>query len=352
MVHPLKGMKRTKKSRHHNGNTFVSSYRTRRRKRNGDLQAEKFRFKLQTMTSKAVSTHKKKYSDLVTPSAALIAQIHDKKEKNMETGSEEHVDYLLGAMDFLKNDTNTGQLQSYVQLYDQDILPMCMRNMDTTMDDPGTCECGGQVELLWDNSSEACVLCGTVSHIPLCHIKQCFPVMDSKRQQQTMTSTNIHFYRRDGHMKTLLLTVSGTSKSEIPATVLSKIRGSLKDYDNTKITPTVIGMIMKKNKLSKYYPQRFRLAEQMSGRVYTCHDINPDYRKALLELFRRVSEAYDIFATQCKEIRKNFLSYPFVFLKLNVLLGHPEYSDHVPLLKSRVRLTEQQRIWDALNVTN
>lgn len=300
------------------------------------------------MISKASATHKKKHKDFATPAATLVAQLHKKKEDQMEVGGDEHVDYLLDAMEYLKNDVRMEELDTYIQLHDPGRLPKGMKNSGTTIDDPGTCACGGQIKLMWDNSNEACVVCGVSSRVPLLHLMANMPLYDSKRQQQTMTKTSVHFYRRDGHMKTLLLVVSGSSNSQIPESVFSVVTSTIQKKDC--IDPTIVGNILKKNKLNKYYQQRFRIAEITSNYAYQCHAIPPPYRLKLLSLFKRVSKAYDKFASQCKEPRKNFLSYPFVFAKLNSMLGHPEYSDHVPLLKSKERLAEQHRIWEALNI--
>lgn len=43
--------------------------------------------------------------------------------------------------------------------------------------------------------------------------------------------------------------------------------------------------------------------------------------------------------------RKNFLSYSYVLHKFVELLGHDQYKKYFPLLKSRDKLNQQDKIW-------
>ena len=51
------------------------------------------------------------------------------------------------------------------------------------------------------------------------------------------------------------------------------------------------------------------------------------------------------FIKHCPKDRKNFLSYSYVLHKFIQLLGLDEYLVNFPLLKSREKLYQQDKIW-------
>jgi len=53
----------------------------------------------------------------------------------------------------------------------------------------------------------------------------------------------------------------------------------------------------------------------------------------------------DPFAKHCPKERKNFLSYSYTLYKFFELLDKREYLIYFPLLKSREKLFEQEKIW-------
>ena len=50
----------------------------------------------------------------------------------------------------------------------------------------------------------------------------------------------------------------------------------------------------------------------------------------------------------CPENRKNFLSYSYVLHKFCELLELDELLSHFPLLKSREKLQQQDKIWECI----
>ena len=61
-----------------------------------------------------------------------------------------------------------------------------------------------------------------------------------------------------------------------------------------------------------------------------------------MDLFKLIQEP---FKKYCPSNRKNFLSYSYTLYKFFELLNKPEYLIYFPLLKSREKLFEQERIW-------
>ena len=56
-------------------------------------------------------------------------------------------------------------------------------------------------------------------------------------------------------------------------------------------------------------------------------------------------EIQNPFQKHCPKHRKNFLSYSYVIHKFIQLLGIDEYLIYFPLLKSREKLYQQDKIW-------
>jgi len=59
-------------------------------------------------------------------------------------------------------------------------------------------------------------------------------------------------------------------------------------------------------------------------------------------MFREIQQP---FQKHCPKYRKNFLSYSYVLHKFIQLLSIDEYLIYFPLLKSREKLYQQDRIW-------
>jgi hypothetical protein len=59
-------------------------------------------------------------------------------------------------------------------------------------------------------------------------------------------------------------------------------------------------------------------------------------------------EIQDPFAKYCPKNRKNFLNYNYVLHKFCELLDLDNFKECFPLLKSREKLLEQDKIWEGI----
>ena len=59
-------------------------------------------------------------------------------------------------------------------------------------------------------------------------------------------------------------------------------------------------------------------------------------------MFKEIQNPFEL---HCPKNRKNFLSYSYVIHKFIQLLDMDEYLIHFPLLKSREKLYQQDKIW-------
>lgn len=307
----------------------------RKRKANGQLQYERQKKQFYDWMEKNCPSG--------SPYFVRISELHATKQAKLE--GEKLIQYYLDAMPYLKK-TNASEsdLHSYTAKFFPSLLTKHAIWLDQVKD-PHACEhCGGGLLMGVDMAAMICMDCAVVSCKTVMEGVGCASVWDSTHEQQTMTIESVHLYKRLGHMKTFVLNFQGKSKSKIPQSLIDGLlREALVDR-HAEIDPKWISQQLKKKKMGKYHTQRYRLAERVSN-TYKCERLPPHYLKQLFHRFSEVSNAYDEFNKQCKEIRKNFLSYPFLFMQLNKLLGFEHFNTHVAQLKSKVLLKEQERIW-------
>lgn len=99
--------------------------------------------------------------------------------------------------------------------------------------------------------------------------------------------------------------------------------------------------ILKKLRLYKYY-------EHIPFITYKITGILPPImsRKTEIKIRNMFKEIQEPFAKYCPKNRKNFLNYNYVLYKFCELLELDEFKKCFPLLKSREKLIEQDKIWE------
>jgi len=150
-------------------------------------------------------------------------------------------------------------------------------------------------------------------------------------------------YQRKNHFKEWLNQLQGKEVTVIPEQVINLVLIELKKEritDSKDITSERIKKYLKKLKLNKYYEHIPNLISKITNKPPLV--ITPDFEDVLLKLFDKIQEP---FKKYCPKERKNFLSYSYTLHKFCQLLGKDEYLIYFPLLKSREKLFEQEKIW-------
>ena len=130
---------------------------------------------------------------------------------------------------------------------------------------------------------------------------------------------------------------------EIPDQVIQHVRENMPDSlenvsDLTGINLTRI--ILRKSKLSKYNENTHMIWSMVSGR-------QPPYIKKLVEdkllrYFKAIAQVYE----PLKGLKRNsFMNYYYVLYKLLHLMKEYELLPYVPLLKTKQRIREHDRVW-------
>ena len=150
-------------------------------------------------------------------------------------------------------------------------------------------------------------------------------------------------YQRKNHFREWLNQLQGKEVTIIPDSVINLILLEIKKERITNsddITSERIKKYLKKLKLNKYYEHIPNLISKITNKPPLT--ITKDFEEVLLELFDKIQEP---FKKHCPKDRKNFLSYSYTLHKFCQLLGKDEYLIYFPLLKSREKLFEQEKIW-------
>ena len=153
----------------------------------------------------------------------------------------------------------------------------------------------------------------------------------------------IFTYKRKNHFKEWLTQLQAKESTIIPTEILEQIYLELKKeriINTDNITALKIRQYLKKLRLNKYYehiPNIIRCITNKPGLI-----IDDELETKLMNMFDLIQEP---FSKYCPASRKNFLSYSFTLHKFCQLLNRHDLLIYFPLLKSREKLFEQEKIW-------
>ena len=150
-------------------------------------------------------------------------------------------------------------------------------------------------------------------------------------------------YKRKNHFKEWLTHLQAKESTIIPQDILNLIYMELKKeriVNTSDITHTKIRQYLKKLRLNKYYEHIPNIIQCITKESGLC--IDDELEKKLMHMFDLIQEP---FIKACPPNRKNFLSYSFTLHKFCQLLNRNDLLIYFPLLKSREKLFEQEKIW-------
>lgn len=98
--------------------------------------------------------------------------------------------------------------------------------------------------------------------------------------------------------------------------------------------------ILKKLGLTQYYEHATHIISKLSKQPPPT--INRETEETLRYMFKQIQEPFE---KHCPKARINFLSYSYVLHKFCELLELDEFIKCFPLLKSREKLRQQDKIW-------
>jgi len=201
----------------------------------------------------------------------------------------------------------------------------------------GSCyNCGSEdVVMHAVDSMRCCRDCDAVEYV----------VIDNERPAKRdvpRDSTSFSF-KRLSHFNEWLSQIQGKDHPSIPENVIGFVMVELRrNYINNaaEVKTSQVRAILKKLKLSRYYEHVPYIIARIRG--VPSERMSPQMEDNLRTMFRKIQIP---FINNSPPERKNFLSYGYVLHKFVQLLGHTEYLEKFPLLKSRDKLRVQDDIW-------
>lgn len=158
--------------------------------------------------------------------------------------------------------------------------------------------------------------------------------------------TSYFNYRKINHFNEWLAQFQAKETTDIPQEVYDKIilefrkerRRNIANLKQTKLRE-----ILKRLGLNKYYEHIPHIINRLNG--IPPPRLTPETEEMLREMFRAIQTP---FMKHCPSWRKNFLSYSYVLNKFCRILGKHEFLVCFPLLKSREKLYEMDKVWQKI----
>jgi hypothetical protein len=148
-------------------------------------------------------------------------------------------------------------------------------------------------------------------------------------------------YKKINHFKEILSQFQGKETTQIPEEVIENIKQQIKkerinlselNYNKTK-------EILKKLNYNSYYEHIAFIKNKLGIKPII---MSIELEETLCNLFIELQSPY---AKHVPDYRVNFLNYYYVLYKLCELLQETQYLEHIPMLKDRHKLIEQDMIW-------
>jgi hypothetical protein len=203
-------------------------------------------------------------------------------------------------------------------------------------------------------TKEACKHCGSANMKMLPHdgISYCgdcssieFVSLEHERPSYHQANYEISYfsYKRINHLNECISQIQGKETTDIPQEVYDMILLEIKKQKITnmaELTPKKLRGILKKLRLNRYYEHLIHLVSKLTG--LNIPHLDTEVEEKLRVMFKMIQPA---FLKHAPSSRKNFLSYSYTLRKCVELLERDEYLDLFPVLKSRDKAFEQDKIW-------
>ena len=222
-------------------------------------------------------------------------------------------------------------LDEYLNIIDKNYTSSKIQIVDDTL-----CEkCNSELTIDHIQGISICISCGEQNNI----------LIDSEKPnyKEPTYESNYFAYKRINHFNEWLSQFQAKESTDISSDIIEKILCELKKeriFNVANISNNKIRDILKKLKLNKFYEHIPYIINKINGKP------PPNITKQIEEKLRYMfKEIQTPFEKHCPKNRKNFLSYSYVIHKFIQLLGIDEYLIYFPLLKSREKLYQQDKIW-------
>ena len=225
-----------------------------------------------------------------------------------------------------------------IDVYLSNIDDSCINNNFKDIDEVlHKCKlCDQKLDFKMNNSELFCSKCGYTQTILLCN--------DKISYKDVPREISYFAYKRINHFNEWLAQFQAKETTEIPKYIYTDVMNEFNkniNSDINKITYKQVREILKKLKYNKYYEHIPHIITVIGGNK--APTLLNQYEELLRNMFKEIQIP---FMNNCPNERKNFLSYSYVLHKFCQLLELDDLLIHFPLLKSREKLQQQDKIWE------
>ena len=225
-----------------------------------------------------------------------------------------------------------------IDVYLSNIDDSCINNNFKDIDEVlHKCKlCDQKLDFKTNNSELFCSKCGYTQTILLCN--------DKISYKDVPREISYFAYKRINHFNEWLAQFQAKETTEIPKYIYTDVIEEFNKNINSninKITYKQVREILKKLKYNKYYEHIPHIITLIGGNK--APTLLNQYEELLRNMFKEIQIP---FMNNCPNERKNFLSYSYVLHKFCQLLELDDLLIHFPLLKSREKLQQQDKIWE------
>ena len=281
---------------------------------------------------KEVDTYKSEKSmEYYLDTGILLSEYYSKKEEEPIINTE------ITVLDFMnkkkKVEPSNNLINEYMKKVDDTVIS---DNITYNIDNCPLCK--NPLTLKNVDSLLICEKCGYTNNIIINSEKVSYK--DPPRESSYFA------YKRINHFNEWLAQFQAKETTDIPEEVYS---GIIKELDKNKfidisdISYKNMREILKKLKFNKYYEHIPHIINIVNGKKAPI--LTRQYEEQLRMMFKEIQTP---FMQHCPENRKNFLSYSYVLHKFCELLELDELLVYFPLLKSREKLQQQDKIWEKI----
>lgn len=195
-------------------------------------------------------------------------------------------------------------------------------------------DCNAEKVLVQSDGICVCKICGKFDEIIM--------ESDVPNYKEIGTEKPAYPYKRLNHLIECLNQFQAKESIKIPSEIFELILNEIKKnkININKLDFRKMKTILKKLRLQRYYEHMSYIMSQITGKP--APTLSREMEDQIKIMFKKIQEP---FAHHCPPTRTNFLSYSFVLHKIFQLLKLKEFLCYFPLLKSREKLREQDRIW-------
>ena len=243
---------------------------------------------------------------------------------------------------FFENNDNNDNINTNKSDNFDNIINNYMSNIndeyinDFKLEDINICKnCNKKLTLSFISSEIICDKCGYTEKI--------CANLDGNSYKDPIRESTYFVYKRINHFNEHLSTFQAKETTDIPPHVYESIIKFLKKDKNFRIeniTHKLLKDALKTLKFNKYYEHIPHIINMITGKQTPF--LTRKNEEQLRIMFKDIQTP---FQKNCPDGRKNFLSYNYVLHKFCQLLELDNLLIHFPLLKSREKLREQDKIW-------